>query len=126
MNGVQCVKLPLWFSVYRYIYTDYFNTDKSVAVVRHLGRDFNTAPVLSVPDVCSAVCGREPGPHGPHIQTAQGEDPGHHRVLQPPVPRVPGTGAQANPHLPQILPSHEEERDGGTSLVQRVVTPNIP
>ncbi len=65
-------------------------------------------------DVRASVCGRELGSDGSHLQTAQGEDPGHHRVLQQTVPRIPGTRPQAHPHLPQILPTHEEERHGGT------------
>lgn len=33
---------------------------------------------VSPADVCAALCGRELGPHGAHLQAAQGEDPGHH------------------------------------------------
>ncbi|CAF88759.1 unnamed protein product [Tetraodon nigroviridis] len=66
-------------------------------------------------DVCAPVCGREPGSDGSHLQTAQGEDPSHHRILQQTVPRVPGACPQAHPHLPQILPTHEEERHGDPS-----------
>jgi len=42
--------------------------------------------VFAFADVCAPFRGREPGPDGAHLQAAQGEDPGHHRVLQPAVP----------------------------------------
>lgn len=59
-------------------------------------------------DVCAVVCGWELRPDGSNLKAAQRENPGHHWVLQPPVPRVPRTCSQTYPNLPQILSAHEE------------------
>lgn len=82
-------------------------------------RGTSLPPLLSLlssspSDVCALVRRWEPGPHGAHLQTAKGEDPGHHWVVHPPVPRIPGALPQAHPYLPQILPSDEKRRFWGT------------
>lgn len=74
-------------------------------------------PVMCPADVCASVCGWEPGSNGANLKAAKREDPGHHWVLQQTVPRVSGARPKTHPHLPQILPPHEEKRHGGIYFV---------
>ena len=59
-------------------------------------------------DVRPALRRREPRPDGAHLEAAQGEDPGDHRLLHEAVPGVRGQGPQEDPDLPEVVPEEQE------------------
>ena len=70
-------------------------------------------------DVRQTLCGREPGPPCSHLQAAQGEDPGHHRLLHPPVPGVLGEVQEEDPNLSQVLQTYQEVQGTGRTGYQQ-------
>jgi len=67
-------------------------------------------------DVCPSVCGRESRSYRANIQTAQGEDSGHYRLLYQAVSRVRRESTQANQDVPQIMPQEQEVQGDQWSL----------
>ena len=63
---------------------------------------------LSPADVRASICGREPGPYGPHLQAAKGQDPGDTRGLRPTVSGVSRAITKADTNLPQVLPANAQ------------------
>ena len=64
-------------------------------------------------DVCAPVRGREPGPPRADLAAAEGEDPGHHRLVHAPVPRVRRQGQEAHQDLPQVLQEDQAHQGAG-------------
>lgn len=78
-------------------------------------------------DVRAPVRGRESRSHHTHLQAAKGKDPGHHRLVRPPVSRVQRSFPQAHSHLSQIVSPQQEDarRLGEHGELQRKITSKI-
>ena len=61
-------------------------------------------------DVCAAVRGREPGPSRADLAAAKGEDPGHHRLMHAPVPRVRLARTEAHTNVLEVMPVSESPK----------------
>ena len=64
-------------------------------------------------DVCAAVRGREPGPARAHLAAAEGEDPGHHRLVHAAVPRVRVARQEAHQDVPQVVQEDQAHQGAG-------------
>jgi hypothetical protein len=75
----------------------------SLKIVENVQKIVITTLTSGPLDVRPAFCGREPGPVLAHLEAAEGEGAGHHRLVHATVPGVRQPRQEEDPDVPQVV-----------------------